>query len=112
MFSIGRLTVSVNNFPLLKADATAKSVEVELKGVKETGLSLNALLKMGGPKSGGIFDALKGGEDVANKLDQMGWKFSLYDGGSSILTMGRGVSGFSGHISFNPLKIWRVLGSL
>jgi len=111
LFESGNVTVTVNNFPLVKADAKSKSLDVEIRGVKELGLNLRTLVKIQG-KSQGILESLKGSESMARELNEKGWKLSIYESGNGLLTMGRGVSPLTGYIRANPLKLWRVLNAL
>ena len=107
----GSLTVTVNNYPLLKADAESKSVEIEIKGAKETGLDIQTLMKAGSGGHG-ILETLKSSESMAKELHEKGWKLSIYDSGSTLITMGRDVSGLTGYIWANPLKLLKVFSTL
>lgn len=111
MFDAGRLTVSVNGLPTLSVDADSKSLGLEARGVKESGLKLSTMIRAEG-QGIGIAGLLNGAESIARTLSEKGWKMTLYDRGDRILTMGRGVSALTGHVGTSPLKLRRILNSL
>jgi hypothetical protein len=111
IFESGLLTASVNGLPLLKLDAESRTVDVEAVGVKECGIRLSEIIQLeGGGK--GVKALLKGSESSAKGLSEKGWRLTLYDGGSAILTVGKGVSRLTGYVHFSPLKLRRILKSL
>lgn len=105
LFESGVLAVTVNGRPLLKVDAESRSVESEVSGMRETGIKLSNLSDSGP----GVLGLLKTSRSTAKDLYEKGWKFSLYDKGSRILSMGRGVSRLTGHIQVSPTKIRSIL---
>jgi hypothetical protein len=110
IFASGVLTVDVNGMPFVKVDAESKSVGVEAMGIKECGLRLSKLIRFqGGRQKGGIRGLLESSESAARSLSEDGWQFTLYDRGSRVLTMGRGVSRLSGFITVNPLRLGGIL---
>ncbi|MGI0092267.1 MAG: hypothetical protein ACREBS_11220 [Nitrososphaerales archaeon] len=110
VFESGSLTITANGLPMLKVDAQSRSVDVEAAGVKECGIKLSKIVKA--EESGGVFGMLKRSESMARGLSERGWRFVLYDRGSKLLTMGRGVSRLTGRIQANPLKLRRIIDSL
>jgi hypothetical protein len=101
----GRATVTVGGHPFLSINSGEKTVEVEADGAKEAGLRFSDLAKMqGGPSS-----LLKGSGWIAGTLSRLGWKLTLLAEGDRILSMGSGVSRFTGRISVNPLKLRKLL---
>ncbi len=111
MFESGSLLVGVNGLPLLKVDAESRSLGFELSGIRETGLKLSKL-KTSGSHRLGVQGLIKISRETAKELSDMGWRLSIYDKGSSVLTMGSGVSRLTGRIRANPIKIRKVLSVL
>jgi hypothetical protein len=111
MFESGILTVEVNGFPLAKVDAESRSLDLEAQGIKECGIKLSKLIEFetGGK---GIKTMISASESTARRLSERGWSLALYDRGSTILKMGRGVSRLTGHIQVNLLKFRRILENL
>jgi hypothetical protein len=111
MFESGILTVEVNGFPLAKVDAESRSLDLEAQGIKECGIKLSKLIEFetGGK---GIKTMISTSESTARRLSERGWSLALYDRGSTILKMGRGVSRLTGHIQVNLLKLRRILENL
>jgi len=105
----GTLTVGVNGLPFLKVDAESRSVGVEARGVKECGIRLSSIVEIQGGGRKGVSAILKGSESAAKGLSEKGWKLVLSDRGSTMLTMGRGVSKVTGHVRVNPLKLRKIL---
>lgn len=111
LFASGVLTVGVNGLPLLKVDAESRSVDVEAAGVKEYGIKLSKVIQLESGQKG-VRGLLKGSESTAKGLSKKGWRLTLYDKGSSILTMGRGGSRLTGYVRANPMKIRKILETL
>ena len=111
LFASGILTVGVNGLPFLKVDAESRTVDVEAVGVKESGIRLSRVIELEGGQKGAR-GLLKGSESTAKGLSEKGWTLILYDKGSSILTMGRGVSRLTGYVRVNPMKIRKILETL
>jgi hypothetical protein len=112
LFESGTLTIGVSGVPLLKVDAEARNLELDASGVKESGLKLSKIMEIQGGQKGFV-GLMKGSESTARGLSEKGWKLTLYDKGSEILTLGRGVSRLTGYVHANPLKlrrIWKTLG--
>ncbi len=111
MFESGILTVEVNGFPLAKVDAESRSLDLEAQGIKECGIKLSKLIEFetGGK---GIKTMISTSESTARRLSESGWSLALYDRGSTILKMGRGVSRLTGHIQVNLLKLRKILENL
>ena len=105
LFSSGSLSVAANGFPALSLDCSSRSLDVEMRGVQETGLKLSQLVG----HRGGVAGLLKDSESIAKKLASEGWTLTLYDKGSRALTMGSKVSRLTGHIRVNPLKLRKLL---
>jgi hypothetical protein len=106
IFTHGSFTVSVNNIPALSVDAESKLLNLEARGVKKSGLKLLNIIKESGQ---GVTGLLKTSESTAKKLSESGWRTNVYDGSNVVLTMGCGVSRFTGYIHFNPLKLRTIL---
>ena len=109
MFKSGGMTVSVNGTPSVVLDIDSKSLNLEAKGVKKSGLKL---LNVTQEKGRGVLGLLKTSQSTAKKLSEMGWKVTLYDGRNVVLSMGSGTSRFTGNIYVNPLKLRRILDSV
>jgi hypothetical protein len=111
MFESGILTVAVNGFPLIKVDAGSRSLDLEAQGMREFGMKLSELAEL---ESGvkGIRGIISASESTARRLSERGWSLALYDKGSNVLRMGRGVSRLTGHIQVNLLKFRRILENL
>lgn len=106
--SRGTITVSVSGYPVVSIDAGRKEVEVEVKGVREVGLSLRTFTRSGQGRG----SALRTSESMAKGLSSLGWKLTLYEGGDELVRMGRGVSRLTGHISVNPIRLRRLIDAL
>jgi hypothetical protein len=103
----GTLTVSVNNFPFLKIDGETKTLDVEITGLRESGIRAPSI----GESRPGFMDALKASEKIAKSLQENGWRLQVFEGGSSIILMGRGVSSLTRFVWGNPLKLLKILSS-
>jgi len=101
----GRASITVGGRPFLSINSDEKTLEVETDGAKEAGLRLSDLVRM----QGGLSSMLKGSGNIAGTLSGLGWKLTLVAKGDRILTMGSGVSKFTGRISVNPLKLRKLL---
>lgn len=108
LFRSGSLSVAVSGFPVLSIDCKSRSLDVEAKGLKETGLKLSQLAG----HHGGLAGLLKASEPIAKKLAGDGWTLTIYEKGSRALTMGCKVSRLTGHIRANPLKLRRLLSDV
>jgi hypothetical protein len=108
MLSRGTVTVSVSGYPLVSIRADDREVDVEVNGVTEAGLSLSKLVKL----QEGNKNVPEASHSVAKDLSEIGWKLTMYEGGSALVTMGRGVSRLTGHVALNPLKAKRLLDAL
>jgi hypothetical protein len=108
IFESGILTVQVNGFPLVKVDGDSRSVDLETQGIKEFGLKLSELIKLEGGEKG-IGGIISTSQSTAKRLSEGGWSLALYDKGSRIFKMGRGVSRLTGHIQVNLLKLRKIL---
>ncbi|MDH2900408.1 MAG: hypothetical protein PXY39_05505 [archaeon] len=111
MFESGILTVEVNGFPLAKVDAESRSLDLEAQGIKECGIKLSKLIEFETGEKG-IKTMISASESTARRLSERGWSLALYDRGSTILKMGRGVSRLTGHIQVNLLKLRKILENL
>jgi hypothetical protein len=107
----GSFAVTANGFPMLKVDAETRSVDLEAKGVRESGIKLRKIVTAaaGGSETFGL---VRGSESIARRLSNIGWTVTLYDGSSKLATMGNTASALTGHIRANPLKLRRVLDVL
>lgn len=111
LFQSGILIVEANGFPVLKLDSGERSLDLETQGIKECGIKLSKLIEVeGGAK--GIRGLLSASESTAKRLSDDGWSLALYDKGSRILKMGRGVPRLTGHIEVNLLKLRSLLKNL
>jgi hypothetical protein len=104
----GTLIVSVNNFPFLKIDGESKNFDIEIKGLKESGIQTS---KLAGDSSQGFLDTFKMAEKIAKGLHEKGWRLRVFDEGSSLVSMGRDVSPLTGFVWGNPLKLLKILRS-
>lgn len=107
----GSLTVSVNQLPMLKVEPESRSLSVDAAGIRESGLSLRRMLA-GGGEGESVRRLLSSSESMAKELSEIGWTLTLYDRGSRMLSMGRGVSRLTGHMRANPLKLRKLLRTL
>jgi len=109
LVSAGRATVTVGGVQLIEVNGDRKTLEIEAALAKQSGMSLSNLAK----RNGGPLGALTGPISAAGVLSQLGWKLTLRTGGEVVLSMGKGSSRLTGHITLNPLKtrkLLRVLG--
>jgi hypothetical protein len=112
MFESGVLSVQVNGYPFVKIDAKSHQLDLEAQGIKEFGLKLGELIKLEDSGEKGIKGIISTSRSTARKLSERGWSLAIYDKGSSVLKMGRGVSRLTGHISVNILKLRGLLKNL
>ncbi|MCL5068205.1 MAG: hypothetical protein M1368_07625 [Thaumarchaeota archaeon] len=104
----GSVNVTVNGFPLAKVDCDKKDIEVEMRGVHESGIKIFHIARSGTELTGVLREA----QELASGLSRAGWQLKLYNMGAPALTMGRGVSRLTAHISVNPLKLRRLFKDL
>jgi hypothetical protein len=107
-FEYGSVTITVNNFPFAKIDIASKLLDVELRGILESGLKLGELFDSNA-LGGNVVDAIKRSGDFAKNLNRNGWSIRVYEGESSILKLGRGLSPLTGYVWLNPLKLSKLL---
>jgi hypothetical protein len=105
VFSSGKFRVTANGFPALSIDCESRSLELEARGMEESGLKLSQLVG----HRGGVAKLLKDSQVIAKKLAREGWTITFYDRGSKALTVGSKVSRLTGHIRVNPLKLRKLL---
>lgn len=108
LFRSGSVNVAANGFPALSLDCGSRSLDVETRGVEESGFKLSQLVD----HRGGVAGLIKDSESIAKKLAREGWTLTLYDKGTRALTMGSKVSRLTGHIRVNPLKLRRLLSEV
>jgi len=106
IFSSGKFRVTSNGFPALSLDCGSRLLDLEARGMEESGAKLSQLVG----RQGGVAGLLKDSEAIAKKLAREGWTLTLYDRGSKALTIGSKVSRLMGHIRVNPLKLRKLLG--
>lgn len=104
----GKFSVSMNGFPLLNVDCTSKVVEIEMRGVHESGIQLFHLMKT----QRRLTSVVRNAQELARKLANLGWQLRLYSMGNAILTMGRGAPRLTGHISASPFKLRWIIKDL
>lgn len=109
MFTAGEVTVLANGVPLAVLDADSRSLGIEAKGLKQSGLKASMVIEA---KGGGMVGFLRGAESLAKKLSENGWSVTLYDGGEGVLTMGRGVSRLTGYVRASPMKLGKILKTI
>jgi hypothetical protein len=107
-FVSGNLTVSVNNFPFVKIDGETKTLDVEIKGLEQSGLKMGSFIQSGTSK-GNFLDTIRQSSGMAHRLHNEGWSIRVFEGESSLLKVGRGVSPMTGFVWVNPLKIPRLM---
>ena len=108
LFESGSVNISVNGFPLAKVDCDKKDIEVEMRGVDESGIKIFHIARNGTE----LTAVLREAQELASGLSRIGWQLKIYNMGAPALTMGRGVSRLTAHISVNPLKLRRLLKDL
>jgi hypothetical protein len=111
MFQSGIMTVEIDGFPVLKVDGKDRNLDLEAQGLRKCGLKLTKLVQSETGKKG-IRGIISASGLTARKLSQEGWSLNLFDRGSRILRMGRGVSRLTGHVEVNPLKIRNLLENI
>jgi len=104
----GTVTVSVNNFPFLKIDGESKTFDIEIMGLKESGIETSTVV---GDSRHGLLETLKSSERVARRFHEKGWRLRVFEGGSSVLSMGRGVPSLTGFVWGNPFELLKSLRS-
>jgi hypothetical protein len=103
----GVVTVTVNNFPFLKIDGVSKTLDVEIKGLEESGIKLNDFVQ--NDSKGTPLDTIKKSGNFAGTLNTDGWTLRVFEGTDSLVKMGKGVSPITGHVWINPLKLNKLL---
>ena len=101
----GRMTVSIGGKPLVTLDAERKTLEVDLEKAKGAGLDISEIIRV----EGGRTASIRGSVHVAGALSRLGWRLDLYSRGEKVISLGKGPSRLTGHVSFNPLRLKRVL---
>ncbi len=86
----------------------AKAIEVEMRGVHESGLKLFHLMKT----KNRLMNIVRNTQELASGLSDHGWKLNIYSMGSAVLSMGTGVSRLTGHISASPFKLRTIIKDL
>jgi hypothetical protein len=103
--------MSLNRLPILKIDPKSRSISVEAAGIRASGVRLGKML-VGTGEERNIRRFLTSSESFAKKLSDIGWTLTLYDGSSALLGMGSDVSGLTGHVKANPLRLRKLLRML
>ena len=80
IFSSGKFSVIANGFPALSLDYGSRSLDLEARGMEESGFKLSQLVG----DQGGVAGLLKDSEAIAKKLAREGWTLTLYDGGAKL----------------------------
>jgi hypothetical protein len=111
LFQSGILTVKANGLPVMKLDGGERSLDLETQGIKECGIKLSKFMEVES-RGKGIRGVLSASEGTAKRLSNDGWSLAIYDRGTRILKMGRGVSRLTGHIEVNLLKLRSILENL
>lgn len=106
--SSGSITVTVSGYPLVSIRSDKKELDLEVKGMKEAGLSLPGLIRLQEGRKG----ILSASGSIAKKLSDLGWRLTLYDRGGKLVTMGRGAPKLTGHIATSPLKLKKLMDAL
>jgi hypothetical protein len=104
----GNINISINNFPLLKIDCKTKVLEVEIRGVHESGIKLFHIMRT----NNRLLTVLRIIREFAASLSDRKWKLTIYDMGSPVLNMGSGVSSLTGHIGASPLRLRTIIKDL
>ena len=108
LLSSGRVTMSAGGSPFLSLRADERELEVEIAGLRESGIGISEIAE----RLGGHPGVLGSSVSAAASLSDLGWRLTLYGDGRKILTMGRGVSRLTGHVRVNPLGLVRLLAEL
>ena len=93
---------------MVSVDADSKTLELQADGVRDAGLRLSGLVDV----QEGRMGLVSGSVRISKALSRLGWRLNLYSGGDRILSMGAGVSPWTGHISGNPLKLKKMMKAL
>lgn len=104
----GGIAVTIAGYPLLSIDSGEREVGIEVQGARQAGFKLSEMVRLAeqGPH------LLRGPQSLARELSRLGWKLTLYDRGDRVVSLGSGVSRFTGHVSVNPLHLKGLLDSL
>ena len=108
----GFIKIDVDGVPLLELNATSRALDVQTAGVKKAGIKISNFVKLETGGKRGVSGLLKGAEPTARELSERGWRLTLWDNHSKVITVGRGVSKLTGHIGINLLKLHRILEAL
>ena len=103
----GKVIVSVDGKPALSLDRNNKYLEIDTSGLEKINLKISNLFEAG-TRGGRRF--LRSSQ-LVRKYTKKGWKFSIYDKGDHLLTAS-GPSRLGPHLSFNPLKLKRILKAI
>jgi hypothetical protein len=109
LISSGKADITIGGRPLLAIRSEDKAIEVDIHGMKNAGIQLSDIINLEAGDEKSLPAASLG---IAAKLSRLGWRLLLYESGEKVLTMGRGVSRLTGHISANPLKLRKLLAAL
>ena len=102
----GKMTVSAGGLPFVTVDADNKTLDVDLEKAKGAGLDVSEIIRI----EGGRTTTIRGSLSLGGALSRLGWKLNLYSDGDRIISLGRGASRLTGHVSVNPLRLKRLLG--
>lgn len=100
----GRITVNIDGKPVMCLDKSSNSFELEMTGLEKMSLKLSDLFVAKTNKGKMLLQSSKQIINLAKK----GWKFSIYDKGERLLSVG-GLSRFGPHLRISPLGLRRLL---
>jgi hypothetical protein len=93
--------MKVGEVPFVSLDADRRTVEVRVDPIlRRPG---EPSVRAEAPKMG-LRDSL----GVAGELARIGWQVNVYRSEHRVLSAGRGHSALLGHVSANPVELWRV----
>ncbi len=79
-----------------------------MRGVHESGIQLFHVMKT----QNRLTNVVRNAQELGSELAKRDWKLTVYSMGTPIVTMGRGASRLTGHISASPFKLRRIIKDL
>lgn len=105
----GTIRVNANHHRFAQVDAGAKVVDVDISGIRTSGLTITRLL---GRETHGMIALYRETEGIAKTLAAKGWRLNLKDADRDVINLGAGVTGLMGPVHIHLLEIGRALDAL
>lgn len=105
----GTIRVTANQKGLARVDANGKTIDMDISGIRVSGLSATRLL---GHERKGVLAVYRETKGLAVCLADKGWRLNLKDADREVANLGRGVSGMMGPVHIHLFQIGRMMDAL